>query len=290
MSVRGRAALAVRLGLPLAAVLLAGGCTGSGADDPPRPASKPKTPAVAEVLAHAADTTLAVDPKHVISSTVLAGPRARHVQQVDAHVGLQPGSWSTVLVSDGARSEARVIDEQAWLTTEVQQTRSLFPAGRSWVRMDPERLDAMALPATWDQLAMVEVLRGAHRIQEHGVETVEAVPTRRYTLEVDLERAVCRASPESRDTVQALASGPDGTPVSMSAEAWVDEFDLVRRLVITVPFDDARTATHELRVPGDNAAAAVEAPPASQVVPLERAPELAAVIPDAPAAAADVSC
>jgi hypothetical protein len=280
----------VRLAVPLA-VLLAGGCTGSDAEDP-RPASEPRTtaPAVAEVLSHAADTTLAVDPKHVISSTVLAGPRARHVQHVDGHVGLQPGTWSTVLVSDGARSEVRVIDRQAWLTTEVQQTRSLFPAGRSWVRMDAERLDAMAVPATWDQLAMVEVLRGAHTIRERGVETVEKVPTRRYTLEVDLERAVCLASPESRDTVRALAQGPDGAPVSMSAEAWVDEFDLVRRLVITVPLDGARTATHELRVPGDNAAAAVQAPPASQVAPLEQAPTLASVIPDAPTASADVSC
>lgn len=287
---RSRVLLAVRLGLPV--VVLLAGCTRAGTDDPPRPAPKPATPApaAAEGLAHAAETTLAVDPKHVISSTVLAGPRARHVQQVDGHAGQQPGSWSTVLVSDGARSEARVIGERAWLTTEVEQTRSLLPAGRSWVSMDPGRLDAMGVPVTWDQLAMVEVLRGARAIREHGVETVEAVPTRRYTLQVDLERAVCLASPESRDTVRALGSGPEGRPLSTSAEAWVDEFDLVRRLVITIPFDNARTATHELRVPGDNAPAAVQAPPPAQVVHVNQVPQLTSAIPSTPPPPPEPSC
>lgn len=87
----------------LLGVLLLGGCSAADAPDP-RPAAPASTPATpeptpvtADVLVHAADVTLAVGPNHVLTSTVLEGPQARHVQEVEGRRGQAPGSWSAVL-------------------------------------------------------------------------------------------------------------------------------------------------------------------------------------------------
>jgi hypothetical protein len=230
-------------------------------------------------LGQAVERTMAVRPRHVSSSTTLAGPRGRHVQTVDGHQGGQPASYQMVIVTDGVRAETRVIGADAWLDARSAQITKAMPAGKTWLRLDTARLAAAGIPTTDDQLAMLYALRATDTERDRGTEITAGVPTRHFTARVDLDRAVCAAPPRSRSDVRQLLTPRSGAAPSFAADVWVDAFQLVRRLRLAADLGGGASTTYELLLPGDNSTAAVVRPPATAAVPLDDVPSLRPAFP-----------
>jgi hypothetical protein len=275
----------------LATVLAATGCGGSNAH-PAHPGASARSTGPPQALpvptdmhaylTQAVDRTIAVRPRHVSSSTTLSGTKGRHVQTVDGHMGGQPDSYEMVLVTDGLRAEARVIGSAAWLESRTPELTRAMPAGKAWLRLDAARLAASGIPTTNDQLALLYALRGGGSERDLGVEQVEGVRVRHFRAQVDLDRAVCATPTPWRSDVRQLLTPKSGATPSFVADAWVDSFQLVRRLRLSAGLGGGATAAYEVFLPGDNAAESVAPPPAQTAVALQDVPALGRAFPGTP--------
>lgn len=148
--------------------------------------------------------------------------------------------------------------------------------------MSSRRLHNAGVPTIDDQLTLLYVLWGMDTERDLGASSAEGVRTRHFRADVDLGRAVCAAPEDARSTVASLA--PDGGKgADVSVDAWVDAYQLVRRLTFTVDLGKGRKAKYVVRLAGDNQAEQVNEPPAEQIVALEQVDSLQKAFPTEPA-------
>lgn len=181
-----------------------------------------------------------------------------------------PSSWRVEAVQDGDAMYVRfpaVADE--------------LPAGKSWVRADPEQGSAVQGFdfSQFEQLAgndprdLLDVLRAASgEIEIVGTEELRGVQVTHYRATLDARRYAELASGEERDEGRALAdeilaeSGVESIPL----DVWMDPSGLVRKLTLVVQATEPGTSetaeasmTFELWDYGEDVK--IDVPPASQV-------------------------
>jgi hypothetical protein len=146
---------------------------------------------------------------------------------------------------------------------------------RGWLSVTPEELGQAggsfgAAPGATDPSKMLETLRGvADDVEEVGREEVRGVDTTHLTATVDLQRALEQMPAEQRDQLEGQLGGVDA---SIPMEVWIDDDDLVRRMVMDLGPIVARTMgggsaemTIEFFDYGEDVA--VDVPDASEVTP-----------------------
>jgi hypothetical protein len=279
------------VGCAAAAALLMAGMT--GCDDTPKArtttaagAATPSSP----LSIQAVNATINANPAHVLTRAFIRSGGKQHQQQVDLRLGKEEGEAAAVIDTDGVRSEARTSGERGWLKPGVASVRGLLPSGKSWVEMPATRLRAAGIPTHDDQLSMLFVIGGATAIRPVGADTVESrIRVRKYAFGVDLRRAVCATPADQRTTLLVLLGAARGTSPSAQGEAWIDDFNLVRSLYLTVDLNGRQPVSYSLQVLGD-APAASASPPAAQVTSIDQAPKLSHALGAQPTPRSSITC
>jgi len=266
----------VRQAFPVLVCALVVACGGGPAGGVP---GSPAASDLHALLVRAVSDTISATPRHVISSTELAGSGTRHVQTVEGHLGTVTNAWTTVLVSDGTRSEARTIGPASWFTSRAPRFTAALPAGATWIRLVPDDLIVLGVPRPVDQLSLLYVLFGSRNEMDHGAQLMDGIRVKHITAVIDPDRAVCDTPATARNTVaEVVRHTAPGAP-TITADVWIDSFRLIRRLAVNLTLGGNVTATYRLGVPSDNAPAEVAPPSDSSQIPLAEAPGFTRFIP-----------
>ena len=226
--------------------LVAAGCGGDGsksADTPDGDVVVRTAEEAFEALSASSDaTTEAGSVRFAIEMEITGGPEAMAVA-VDGAFDLESGAGSFEMdlgalgVPGGGSVEARLVDGSLYMDFSSIAGADGLGAGVRWVEMD---LDALAGDLGLDLgdfgasdpsqlLDTLESLRGVSRdIELIGPDVVRGVPTERYRVEVDLEKALGDVPESLRDDLERSFAILDLETLPM--EVWIDSEDRVRRL------------------------------------------------------------
>lgn len=193
------------------------------------------------------------------TSSLRRGLRDSPSAQVQAEVEL----GGTTVEATGAQDlDADALDMTVSADTltfdyRAVDDRYLLAQPPRWVEIDPDSADA-TVRATLDQIQLLSLQRqldgflgGVTSVGEQGSEDVDGEETTRYTTVVDTERA--------RDAV-----GGDPLPTTSDQllyDVWLDEDDLIRKLVVDL---DGTTVT--LRADRWGEPVDIQTPDASEIV------------------------
>ncbi|MBC6456949.1 hypothetical protein [Actinomadura sp. HBU206391] len=280
----------------MAAALLMGGATGCSDEPKAEPTSGTGTPVPNSSMSgsslsiQSVNATINAVPAHVLTRTSIRSGDTRHEQQVELRLGKADGEAALVIDTDGVRSEARTSGERAWLKPGSASVRKLLPAGKSWVAMPAAQLRADGVPSRDDQLSMLFVIGGATSVRSIGTDTVEGrIRVRKYSFGVDVRRAVCAGPAEQRTTLLVLLGAAQGRTASARAEAWIDDFNLVRNLYLTVDLNGRQPVNYSLQVLGDAPVASAR-PPAGEVTSIDGSPRLRQALKGQPTPRSSITC
>ena len=122
--------------------------------------------------------------------------------------------WGLLTSMFGATTEG---GGTAWIETEVSEAASM--TGEFGVDSPESPTDLLELLSELDAT-----------VAEVGRETVRGVETTHYLATIDLEAASSTLTPEERAELEAEL--PDGISGELPVDIWIDDNDLVRRLVV----------------------------------------------------------
>ena len=95
-------------------------------------------------------------------------------------------------------------------------------------------------------LVALDLLRGAVNVVSYGGVSVRGTATFRYELDIDPKRAISRAPPDRRESLQATSSR---LAKRIPADVWIDSNGRVRRLQLGVDLRAHTTSTDQKGVP-----------------------------------------
>jgi hypothetical protein len=111
--------------------------------------------------------------------------------------------------------------------------REKLPPGKEWVRTDSDEENG---ENSLDMDDSLRVLSSSGGVQVVGHETVDGKMTRRYRGEIQLAQLVEFLREEGKDDVADSYERIEGlAPTGISAEAWVDRNDMLRRFRMVMP-------------------------------------------------------
>lgn len=213
---------------------------GACADAPP--------PAGADVVADAAETTVAAGSAHVeiVTAVSRAGrdgeQRFRGSGKIDfqgrrAHWVLEPGALPGVTDTDlGFEGSVEALSDDL-----VLYVRAPLPGGAEWLMVDLRSrglTDAAGLGGPLhgnDPAAHLHLLHGLDGTEEIGRESLRGVPTTRLAGSADLDEAVAGTPSEHRDAVERLVA--QLAVSTLPVQVWIDDAGRVRRLSYEVASD-----------------------------------------------------
>lgn len=168
-------------------------------------------------------------------------------------------------------TEMRLVDDTLYTSWRVDK-KTYWTKEKNERSGDPVEVLVPA-PGGTDPSDVLELLAEASgELRDLGRETVRGVETTHYRVEVDVDKLMQRLPPEQRRE----ASGDDGDKKTLPLEVWIDEDDLVRRVLIDESLDPQLRVRTTFEIFDFGVPVEVEAPPASEVMSQEEFDELLA--------------
>lgn len=221
---------AIRLGLLLLVVLLAGACSAESPGD---------------LLDRAPEALEEAGTSRFVMRVTAIGEGIDSRFEAVGEQDLPAGTlrMETDLGLDATDTETLVVDETIYLRSPLFEMFTGDADG--WIGLDLEAAGRSA-GLDLDQLvegntgpaALVQQLRGAAGdIEELDDDEVRGIDTRHLRVTVDTDRAIEQSPPEVREQLRTFAE-TSGLPGQYPMEVWIDEDALVRRISTVVEVED----------------------------------------------------
>lgn len=155
--------------------------------------------------------------------------------------------------------------------------------GKSWIRMPLSELDKNGLDLDallrqsqgMDPMAQTQMLTSSKDVKQVGKESLDGVQTTHYRGTFDARTSMAGLDAKTRAAVE---EGMQGIR-SMSFDLWIDDAQLVRKMVMTGEVDDTDLGTGSLKMTMTfreyGEAVEIKKPPSSQVIDYKKIPGLA---------------
>jgi hypothetical protein len=227
------------------------------------------------VLLHAVTTTSAAKSAHVKMTVTMGSVNL----DAEGDVDFDPLAMqlSMTMPAPVGTIQERVVNDTMYMN---MPSLSSELGGKAWIAFDMKKLLGQSLSSlSQGQTDPTQFLAYLGAVSDDvtkvGTETVQGVDTTHYHATIDFQKALNRENlPSSlRDRLQQLAPSLSG--VTMTADAWVDDNGLVRKISIEMPMDKLSkgemggTATVVEEMSDFGEAVHVEAPPADQTRTLD---------------------
>ena len=182
-----------------------------------------------------------------------------------AHADLARGRVAYLVAGPGGAAEPfRMYSGTTVYARRVGAQATTNP--RPWVRLDLTRIDPddidnevevaeavrrlAQIQAIENPLFLLRLLRGtlSGSVEEVGREQVGGVPTTRYRLNIDREKAVKDDAEDVQDAFETVFKSVFATRTVLPGEVWLDDDGLPRRYTVTLKSNVRRRALADFRL------------------------------------------
>jgi hypothetical protein len=108
-----------------------------------------------------------------------------------------------------------------------------YEPGKPWTQVNLTKAGVnplLQINAGNSPTAVLAELRGSKNAKKLGTETVGGIKTTHYRVTLDLERAIARATPAERRSLELLRTAKKQTVQALPVDVWVSADGLVRRV------------------------------------------------------------
>ncbi|GAB3956690.1 LolA-like protein [Streptomyces sparsus] len=217
-------------------VLLAGcgGGDGSGDAADTTASSTPRDRAAGQAVTAAHQKTLEAETAELKLTVDINMEGRKQTVEGDGRINLRDGTSTMRIGPEGQRMEQRIVDTVLYQKPPEEQ-RGGMPDGKSWIRIDLEKLQGEAgggnsvTPNPADSLDYLKAL-SEDSAGKVGSEKVAGVNTTHYEVTVDVRALAAGDASTERQLTQQLGE-------SVPMEVWLDDEGRVRRqqVDVTVP-------------------------------------------------------